>query len=176
MSRWHCFLIPLLLGGCATIIEGSSQQILVSTDPSGAECGLYREGVRIGTISSTPGSVLIKKTKQDIAMLCIKPGYEKASLVNRADVAGWAAGNILFGLLGGGIGIIVDAASGSGNKYDGAVKIALTPAAPDVSPEFSALPATYDMPVAVAMPPAQPAPASAPETTSTKLAAPSAQP
>ena len=150
MRHWFMLAAPLLLGACATIIEGTTQEITVATDPAGAECGLYREGARIGTIAGTPGSVVIKKTKHDISMLCVKQGYQQASLANRADTAGWVAGNILFGLLGGPIGVVVDAASGSGNKYDGAVRIALVPDPPDAPAMAAVLPASFVLPSAPA--------------------------
>lgn len=56
----------LLSGACSTIIEGRSQQIMVNTNPQGADCGLYRQGVRIATVQNAPGSTLVEKTKHDI--------------------------------------------------------------------------------------------------------------
>src|SRR6476620_1416745 len=60
----------LALSACASIIEGTTQQIVVNTSPPGADCGLYREeGVRIAAIQKTPGKALIEKTKNDIWIL-----------------------------------------------------------------------------------------------------------
>ena len=69
----------LALSACASIIEGTTQQIVVNTNPPGADCGLYREeGVRIAAIQKTPGKALIEKTKNDIWIVCVKPGYQQA--------------------------------------------------------------------------------------------------
>lgn len=42
----------VLLGACSSIIEGRSQDILVNTNSLGAEYGLYRQGIRIATVST----------------------------------------------------------------------------------------------------------------------------
>lgn len=114
-----------LLGGCSTIVDGTSQQIMVNANPPGAECGLYREGVRIATVQSTPGIALVQKTKHPIWVVCVKPGYEQATFFNRSGAAGATAGNII---LGGGIGWAIDSATGADNKYDSPVNITMLPA------------------------------------------------
>jgi hypothetical protein len=114
----------LALGGCSSIIEGRSQTIMVNTNPNGADCGLYREGVRIATVQNAPGSALIEKSKHDIWIACVKQGYQQATYFNKSGVAGATAGNII---LGGGIGWIIDSASGADNKYDSPVNITLVP-------------------------------------------------
>ena len=60
------------LSACSSIIEGTSQEILVNTNPAGANCSLVREGTSIGRIDPTPGAVTIKKTKHDITVECSK--------------------------------------------------------------------------------------------------------
>lgn len=109
-------------GACSTIIEGTSQNISVSTQPPEASCELVRDGVVIGLISSTPGSVKVEKNKQNIIITCKKDGYRDGVYRNESDFAGATAGNIL---LGGIIGVGIDAATGAANKYDGDVAIVL---------------------------------------------------
>ena len=41
----------LFNAGCATVFDGTSQEITVNTNPSGADCVFYREGVQIGTVA-----------------------------------------------------------------------------------------------------------------------------
>lgn len=113
-----------LLAGCSSIVEGTSQQIMVNANPPGAECGLYREGMRIATVQS-PGIALVQKTKHPIWVVCVKPGYEQATYFNRSGAAGATAGNII---LGGGIGWAIDSATGADNKYDSPVNITMVPA------------------------------------------------
>ena len=114
----------LLLSGCASIIEGTSQEIAINTNPAGADCALHRETVVIGRVNPTPGAVTIKKTKHDITIFCNKTGYQEASYFNNSGAAGATFGNIV---LGGGIGWAIDSASGADNKYDSPVNITLVP-------------------------------------------------
>src|SRR5260370_2157821 len=91
----------VMLGACSTIIEGRSQQIFVNSNPIGADCGLYRQGMRIATVQNAPGSTLIEKSKYDIWIACVKAGYQMATYYNHSGVAGATLGNII---LGGGLG------------------------------------------------------------------------
>jgi hypothetical protein len=117
--------ISCALGGCSSVIEGTSQQILVNTNPAGADCELVREGNVIARVTATPGGATIKKTKHDITVKCNKPGYQEASYLNHSGAAGATFGNII---LGGGVGWAIDSASGADNKYDGVVNVTLVPA------------------------------------------------
>lgn len=128
--------ITSLLAGCASTIEGTTQTIAINTEPPGAACSLYRQGNRIGQVESTPGSVLIEKTKQDITVICRKTGRQQASSLNRSGTAAATFGNIL---MSGVIGWAVDSARGADNKYDGVVTITLPPD-PAASPSTRALP------------------------------------
>ena len=110
--------------GCSSIVEGTSQDVLINTSPSGADCSLERNGVSIARVNPTPGSAYVKKTKDDIIIKCNKSGYKEATYFNKSDVAGATVGNVI---LGGGIGWIIDSASGADNKYESPVNIYLAP-------------------------------------------------
>lgn len=97
-------------GACSSIIDGTSQEILVNTNPAGAKCVLNREGASIATIDTTPAAVTVKKSKHDITVVCTKDGFQEATFVNNSGVAGATLGNII---LGGGIGWAIDSASGA---------------------------------------------------------------
>lgn len=114
----------LILSGCSSIVEGTSQQLTVNTTPAGARCDLKRNNEVIGSIGNTPGGVLIKKTKYDITVFCNKEGYQEATYFNKSDVAGATVGNVI---LGGGIGWAIDSASGADNKYTEVMNITLVP-------------------------------------------------
>lgn len=115
-------LAALCLGGCSTIVEGQSQQVAIATNPAGANCSLERQGAQIAKIESTPGTVLIQKTKYDVTIKCSKDGYQEATYLDKSGAAAATFGNII---LGGGIGWAVDSATGSDNKYDSPVTITL---------------------------------------------------
>lgn len=125
--RYLAVVLCVLLSGCSTVIEGRSQQILVNSSPAGADCGLYRQGLRIATVQNAPGSALVEKTKHDIWIVCVKQGYQQATHYNKSGAAGATVGNII---LGGGIGWIIDSASGADNKYDSPINVTLVPVQP----------------------------------------------
>lgn len=130
-GRLYGLLCAAALGGCSSVIEGTSQEILVNTNPPGANCAFEREGNVIARVAQTPGGATIKKTKHDITLRCAKDGYQDATYLNHSGAAGATFGNII---LGGGIGWAIDSASGADNKYDGAVNITLVPVAPAATP------------------------------------------
>lgn len=115
-------LCLLMLPACATIVEGSSQEVMVNTTPEGASCALNRGGQTIARIDPTPGAATIKKTKYDMTIVCNKKGYEQATYLNHSGSENATFGNIV---LGGGIGWAIDSANGSDNHYDSPVNITL---------------------------------------------------
>jgi len=114
MKKFVLLAAIAALAGCSSIIEGTSQELIVNTTPEGANCELQRENQVIGRVNPTPGGITVKKTKHDITVVCTKKGYEKATFFNKSDVAGATVGNII---LGGGIGWAIDSANGADNKY-----------------------------------------------------------
>jgi len=122
MRNVYPLFLLLLLPACATIIDGRSQEIMVNTNPPGADCDLVRNNEVVGDIPKTPGSVYIEKTKYDLTIKCNKTGYEAATYMDKSGSAGATWGNIV---LGGLIGWGVDSATGSDNKYDSPVNITL---------------------------------------------------
>jgi hypothetical protein len=119
-----CGLAAAALSGCVSITEGTSQELVVSTNPPEADCTLVRQDIAIAKISSTPGAATVQKTKDDITVTCVKEGFEKATYLNHSGAAGATFANII---LGGGIGWAIDSASGADNKYDTPVNITLVP-------------------------------------------------
>jgi hypothetical protein len=120
--RIFILLFAVLLSGCSSIVSGTTQTLTVNTSPEGANCKFFREGLVIGEVSQTPGSVLVKKTKHDITVECTKKGYEKTTYFNKSDIEGATVGNVI---LGGGIGWAIDSASGADNKYTEIMNITL---------------------------------------------------
>src|SRR5205823_11148215 len=144
-------LVAGLVAGCASIIEGRTQQIAVNTNPPGAQCGLYREeGARIATIESTPGKALVEKTKNDMWIVCVKEGYDQATYYNKSGVAGAAFVNVIGGIFTLGIstaiGAAVDSANGSDNLYESPVNITMVASSPDQAAGPTSLPQAFDAP------------------------------
>ena len=132
-----CFALVLSLGACSSIIEGTSQEIVVNTNPSAADCALNREGIAVARVNPTPGGATIKKTKNDITIVCTKEGYPPATYFDHSGSAGATFGNIVAGGL---IGWGIDSASGADNKYESPVNITLVPNPPPTAslPDTSA--------------------------------------
>lgn len=158
MHRFITVSSLLMLTACASIVEGTHQDITINTNPPGAECALVREGKQIAQVNKTPGSVNIKKTKHDITVICNREGYQQTTYLNHSGAAGATFGNIV---LGGGIGWAVDSARGADNKYDSPVNMTLLPVTIAQAPETNTIsPAGSPLPpeAIAAETPALPAP------------------
>ena len=129
------------LSGCATVFEGTSQEISVVTNPPGASCDFDRQGMQVGTIASTPGTANIRKSKYDIMVVCSKPGYQSGRYLNHSGTTATIAGNVAADLiLTAGISSIVDSADGADNHYDPVVNMTLLPAGSYYIPPPAAAP------------------------------------
>jgi len=87
------YLCAALLAGCATIIKGTSQEIIINSNVSGAIIEL--DGKQIGT---TPFKGKIKKGKEKLTVK--KPGYNTGyvELKKKDDVIVW--GNTIWAVSG----------------------------------------------------------------------------
>jgi membrane-associated protease RseP (regulator of RpoE activity) len=118
--------IACVLSGCASITEGTTQDISVVTNPPGASCAFERQGMVIARISQTPQTVNVTKRKYDITIKCNKPGFQEAAYLNHSGVTAVIAANVATDLLlTAGISSIIDSSTGADNKYDSAVNITL---------------------------------------------------
>jgi hypothetical protein len=115
----------VLLAGCATVVAGTTQEINITTDPEGATCTLTRvaDG-SLGSVTPTPGKMTVSRRKDPISVNCTRDGYEPVTEVMESSFSGATIGNIL---LGGIIGLAIDAASGANNYYPDRVIVIMTP-------------------------------------------------
>lgn len=117
-------LMAALLPACATVTTGTTQGISVITDPPGATCELRRGGATVSVVNPTPGTANVSKSNQAIEMACSRPGTMAATRTITSEFQGMTAGNIL---LGGVIGLAVDAASGAMTQYPATVTLVMVP-------------------------------------------------
>lgn len=103
-----CLLITL--SSCATIISGRTQSLPVISKPSGA---IVTVG---GQKQMTPATFILDK-RQEYVVKIEKEGYQPVEITLKKGVSGWVFGNILFGIIGGPIGLTIDLASGSASKF-----------------------------------------------------------
>ena len=117
-------VLATVLAGCATVVSGTTQTIGVNTDPEGADCQFTRKGVLVGRVNPTPGTIQVGKDYESVSVLCQKEGFDDATGVIGSEFQAMTLGNIL---LGGLIGVVVDAASGAMTKYPEVVTFTLIP-------------------------------------------------
>ena len=89
--------------GCATIMHGTSQNIGISSSPTGATVTVDNK-----PLGNTPLFADLKRGEGHVVTIEMA-GYEKSQLTLTKSVSGWVWGNIVFGGL---IGLAVDAISG----------------------------------------------------------------
>ena len=90
----------LLLGGCASIMTGTTQMIQVQSDPQGASIQL--DGMHVGM---TPRLLKVRRSGGHTLMIW-KEGYVAQIVETGGSLNGWFFGNILVGLLPGVIDMI----------------------------------------------------------------------
>lgn len=114
----------MILPGCSTIVRGTTQAVAVQTPGvEKAECELHSEGIGSKQVV-TPATIVLDKSQHDIEVSCHKRCYTDGRGVIQSHTEEMAAGNVL---VGGVVGLGVDAASGAMNKYEPEVHISMTP-------------------------------------------------
>lgn len=121
--RFLTVIVALALGGCATIIEGTSQTIVVDVSPPNGVCDVSRQGEFLGRSTPESRAVTVGKSQHDLVFSCSAPGYISKTETLTSAMA--AATVVSFFTLDLGI---VDAASGAWQKYPTKVAVVLQPA------------------------------------------------
>ncbi len=94
------------LTSCATLVNGRTQAIPISSSPDGAE-------VTVGALHGvTPVTMILTRAQGHVVEIS-KSGYAPASVTLERSISGWVVGNAAFGLLGVAIGSGIDAGTGA---------------------------------------------------------------
>src|ERR1039457_2341283 len=110
--------VPLIFAGCASITGTTNQSVSVQTreqagkEVIGAACELTNNKGK--WFVTTPGSIGITRSNDDLQVLCNKVGYEPGRAAIVSATKGAMFGNII---LGGGIGAIIDHNTGAAYEY-----------------------------------------------------------
>lgn len=107
--------LGVMLGGCASVTRGTTENISISSTPSGVAAEI--SGLEVPTTCMTPCSIVAKRNA-DISITFQKEGFESQTvqLTKEVPVTGAAgfAGNIVAGGL---VGMGVDAVTGAATDH-----------------------------------------------------------
>ncbi len=125
--------LGVMVGGCASVTRGTTENIAISSTPSGAEAVVT--GLDVPTTCLTPCAVVAKRNA-DITVTLQKEGYEPQTVQLTKEVPGTGAAGFAGNLLLGGIaGMGVDAATGAATDHKpNPVIVTLQPSAPPPRP------------------------------------------
>jgi hypothetical protein len=124
MARLLFVAIALLVSACATITKGTTQAISITT-PGVVDATCTLTSSAVGTkVVQTPATITVEKGRESIVVRCTKQCYTDGNGVIASDFEPMVAGNII---LGGAIGLGVDAVSGAMNKYTPEAQVVMTP-------------------------------------------------
>jgi hypothetical protein len=123
-----CSLGVLSLGGCATIMSGTSQTVNVQVINaknhkliSGAKCTLKDADGIYYPINSNPGSVNLPRVYGGLNVNCTAKGYYQKQVGAGSSFNAWVVADILFWP-----GAIVDAATGAAQKYPSHITVLMS--------------------------------------------------
>jgi hypothetical protein len=125
-NLWIALFLGVALSGCASVTTSSETKVKVETvsmdgqPVDAADCALQRAGV--ATPFKSPNTVPVPKAAGDAGIECKKDGMPdgKAILISRVGAATF--GNIL---IGGGVGVIVDQATGKAYNFPEWVQVVM---------------------------------------------------
>jgi hypothetical protein len=104
--------LALSCGGCASVTRGWTEQMQITSNPADAQAR-----TSLGQTCTTPCTLQVNR-KDEFSVTISKPGYHSAEVAVTTRVAGAGvaglAGNVL---LGGVVGIGVDAVSGAALEH-----------------------------------------------------------
>ena len=81
-----------------------------------------RSGKTLYRNVAVPQALQIGKDKDPLVITCEKKGYKEATIDTSSKLQGWTAGNLL---IGGGLGVAIDFASGAARLYPDQITILL---------------------------------------------------
>ena len=142
----------LALSGCATMVDGPNQYITINSGPVHyAHCVLSRPGERFNV--TTPGSIHISKSEDDLNIRCSRPGSADAVATIPSQINPWVLGNLALGAAP----VLVDGWTGAAFEYPATFDLPMSPgmAQPDAVPTPYTAPSA---PVQATMPAPAPAP------------------
>lgn len=97
-------ITAMALQGCASLVHGTDQQVLIHSVPSGADIHLN------GNYRGTTPQTLTLQRGAEYTLLLEHPGYQPWDLDLERRLSGWTFGNLVTGMLGAGVDAVDGAA------------------------------------------------------------------
>ncbi len=115
--------VVVLSSGCSTITQSETQRLSVTATHEGApvkdvDCSLTND--RGTWQAKAPGQVDVRKSGENLNVVCKKEGLVDGLLTAISRAAGSMWGNIIFG---GGVGAIIDHNKGVGYDYPNSLPV-----------------------------------------------------
>lgn len=115
MRSFGIVALGVMLGGCASVTRGTTENISISSTPSGVEAVVT--GLEVPTTCTTPCAIVAKRSA-DITVTFQKEGYESQTVQLTKEVSGTGAAGFAGNLLAGGVvGMGVDAVTGAATDH-----------------------------------------------------------
>ncbi|MGN6555436.1 MAG: hypothetical protein ACTHLW_17155 [Verrucomicrobiota bacterium] len=107
--------IPLLITGCASIVDGGPKVIKANTNPEGAKLTVFNKAGKEVASQTTPAQISLERASgfagaESYRFVFEKEGYYPYETQVKSTINGWYFGNVL---VGGIIGCMVDMGTGS---------------------------------------------------------------
>ena len=107
-SKLGSLAVLVLLAGCATVTRGTTNQVQITSEPTGAEVR-----TSLNHTCMTPCTLTIER-KAEFSVVYNMPGYQEQIIEVKTQIAGAGVAGIAGNVIVGGIvGMGVDAATGS---------------------------------------------------------------
>jgi hypothetical protein len=121
MNRLKQFIVTVVLLsvaglfviGCATIMKGTKQKVLLSSTPSQAKVIIKTVSGMTAFEGTTPATAELSKKDEYIVTVSLAGYKDKSVNITQEGIEGWFWGNLLCG---GVIGIVVDVTNGAMHK------------------------------------------------------------
>jgi len=119
-TRGTSMMVVLMLGGCASITDGTTQTLIFALSPGDATCQVSREGTELGSVTGKQNTLTVSKSSKDIIINCKAQGFvpKTQRLVSSTQTSGVVGGVFLD--LG-----ITDMITGAMWKYPNDVSIVM---------------------------------------------------
>lgn len=121
----YALALSLIVSGCASLTGSPHQSVSLETHEQtgaeivGASCELANNKGK--WLVSTPGSINIHRSNDDLQVLCNKDNFDPAQSAVISDTKSSMLGNIL--MPGGIIGAVIDHGTGSAYEYPTIIQI-----------------------------------------------------